>query len=385
MKILIVSTGPVLPVKSGSQRFILDYCNMLTSLGYEVYYLWAISRHRKEENIRNKEISLSEMSKVFGKRLLIYHIPLIAQVRQKAFSLYHKLSSTNFIGCDENYPKGIDKYINDINQQYNFDACIVNYFWLSKLIPLISIPRKAIITHDCFTFYNLRNNTNRLLNMMPNEEAKYLQRCPVIFAMQDEEAQFFRRLSPKSKVLTNYCFSQFKKQKQTGNHNILYLSGSLYASINGIKWFIDDVFPLIKKDYKDSKLLIAGTICDSLNEYRHMGGIELLGKVDSADDFYAMGDVAINPTFQGSGLKIKTIESLSHEKVTIVHPHSTEGLFDRAESPLLSSKEPSEWLFFFHEIWDNPSRIKRIKEENKKYIERMNAFIISQFQEFLLG
>lgn len=110
------------------------------------------------------------------------------------------------------------------------------------------------MAHDSFTYNNVRNSVKSLLNLKPNEEAKALQRCPYIFAMQEEERIFFTRLSPLSKVLTSYCNYEFVNQPKTGNHNIVLLSSGFQLNVNGLTWFIDNVFPLILHDYPDCRL-----------------------------------------------------------------------------------------------------------------------------------
>lgn len=88
-------------------------------------------------------------------------------------------------------------------------------------------------------------------------------------------------------------------------------------------------------------------------------------------DFYSKGDVVINPTFQGTGLKIKTFESISYDKISMCHPHSKIGIFDPYTAPLFSSKEPSEWVNYLIEVWNSKKRILEIKNNNKDYILRM--------------
>lgn len=74
---------------------------------------------------------------------------------------------------------------------------------------------------------------------------------------------------------------------------------------------------------------------------------------------------------------------MAYDKVTMVHPHSINGIFDKDKAPIFSSDQPSEWLAFLRKIWGDHSNISVIKRENHNYISRMNDFIKSQFEEFL--
>lgn len=75
-------------------------------------------------------------------------------------------------------------------------------------------------------------------------------------------------------------------------------------------------------------------------------GVKLIGYVDSPNVLYEQGDVAINPTYQGTGLKIKTFEAISYDKVTMVHPHSMKGVFEKDKTSLFSRINLKTGLIF---------------------------------------
>lgn len=383
MKILIVSNVQTNPVTSGSAKFINDYCSLLKSMGHDVYFLhvtyFAV---KKDGRARINEGVLATCEK-WKDRYFRYQMTIWDKSKEMLTSFCCRTFTNYYAGCDNRYARGLHHYVNRLDRIYHFDACLVNYYWLSKLLTKIKIPKRGIVTHDSFTFNNLRNNVNSLLNLTPNEEAKALQRCPTIFAMQNEEAVLFKRLSPKSKVLVSYCNYEYVHKPVVGNHNLLFLSGGFNLNINGLKWFIEDVFPIIVNEFPDCRLKIGGTICNYVENYKQIANVDLIGFVDVPADFYALGDVAINPTYQGTGLKIKTFEAMAYDKVTMVHPHCINGIFDKDRTPIFSSDQPSEWLAFLKTIWGDNMRILDIKRQNYSYISRMNDFIKSQFEEFL--
>ena len=96
-----------------------------------------------------------------------------------------------------------------------------------------------------------------------------------------------------------------------------------------------------------------------------------------------MGDVAINPTYQGTGLKIKTFEAIANDKVTMVHPHSMLGVYKKELAPLFASNNPEEWVAYLDSIWEHPEKIQQIKKHNRSYLEDMNNFIINEYKRFL--
>lgn len=289
--------------------------------------------------------------------------------------------------CDSYFPNGLIRFVNQLNKEYNFTVCIVQYFYLTKLLTRISIPQKALMTHDNYTYKDLR------LSCRPkdcdhtvdaNQMAKAIQRSPHVFSVQDDERIFFAQLSPRSVHYTIYSGYDFHDQAIVGNRNILFFSGGNQFNINGIKWFINYVFPLIRKKYEDATLIIGGSICDALHQFSDIEGVNTVGFVKDPAEFYKLGDIAINPVYQGTGLKIKTFESLSYGKVTIVHPHSLEGIFQKDAAPLLSSDDPNEWVDFIDKIWTDQLFISDMKGRIHNYFERLNSHIDSEYKRFLM-
>ena len=129
-------------------------------------------------------------------------------------------------------------------------------------------------------------------------------------------------------------------------------------------------------------MIIGGSICAKKELIHKDDSVIFCGVVDNSMDFYSKGDVVINPTFQGTGLKIKTFESISYDKISMCHPHSKIGIFDPYTAPLFSSKEPSEWVNYLIEVWNSKKRILEIKNNNKDYILRMQKYIESEYNNF---
>lgn len=214
-------------------------------------------------------------------------------------------------------------------------------------------------------------------------EAKAMQRCPHIFALQEVEAGYFQLLSPNSEVYNLYGKYEYHPQPVVGNHNLLFLSGNNEFNQNGINWFIKDIFPFIRKIFPDAQLVVGGSICKMLSGLSDIDGVKVLGYIDSPANFYAQGDVAINPVYQGTGLKIKTFESISFDKVVMVHPHSMAGIFKKDNAPLFASTNPIEWVEYLGRIWDNVAEINNVKIRNKVYLEEMDEFVIAEYKRFL--
>lgn len=381
----MVSKCPTHPTTAGNRWGTLAQATILEKLGAEVHFLYVEERAMNKRRNCEYDEMLEEMRKYWGDKFHHFHIPIwqkaIFNVKKRWFA-YNNLRA----GCDSYFPHGLISFVNKLDSDLHFDVCIVNYYHMTKLLDHIRIPKKAVFTHDNYTYKDIR------LGCRPgdcdttadaNTMAKAMQRSPHIFAVQDEELVFFQQLSPLSHVYNIYSKFDYYPTNIAGNKNILFLSGNNSFNQNGIRWFVKEVFPLIHERFAEAQLLIGGAICKTIEDLEYTEGIKLLGFIDNLASFYAQGDIAINPVYEGTGLKIKTFEAISYDKVTLVHPHSMAGIFHKDTAPLFASSKPLEWVEYITEIWNDKDKVLKVKAQNKKYLSEMNESISNEYKKFL--
>ncbi|MCH5311506.1 MAG: glycosyltransferase family 4 protein [Prevotella sp.] len=375
MKILIVSTMPSHPTDAGNRAAIMGQVGLLQNLGHDVHYLFASME-------LSNSIDYDAMKCYWGEKLHIFTMNKLLKARRFVTDLWRKKVNGYYWKVDDHYPWGIASYINKLNEKEKFGACIIQYYRLSRLLPSISIPRKAIYTHDVFAYKDIRTGKPFYEACTAHEEAKAMQRCPNIFAIQQEEAVYYKMLSPKSNVYTVYSSFKTCNQKIQNNKVLLFLASRMAFNTNGIQWFLDNVWQPLKAKAPEIRLMIGGTVCENIKQaYKD---VTLCGKVDRLDDFYALGDIVINPVYQGTGLKIKTFEALSYGKATIVHPHSMTGIYNASAAPLTSASSSDEWTEAILNLVNNPQLIEKRCHQSVAYIEEMNDFICMQYKKFLV-
>lgn len=381
MKILIVSKIATHPTDEGNKAGILAQAEILRQKGNEVHFLLIneIPLDKKKKDKHNQEVVATsnywndKFHNYTVRKSVKIMLALIKQYRKRFFKMHFRV--------DDQYPYGLSKYVNELNNRYHFDACIINYFYLSRLFENITIPKRAIFTHDCMSYKDIKLGFPAFCTTA-DTEAKAMQRCPHIFAVQTIEADFFQLLSPNSMVYNIFGGFTYHSQEIANNHNLVFLSGGNIFNQNGLNWFLENIYPEIRNRFSDAKLIIGGSICKVLAN-RNIQNIEIQGYIDNPYDFYSQADICINPCYQGTGLKIKTFESISYDKITMVHPHSKDGIYDKEHAPLFASDKAEDWVKFLESVWDNPEKLKEIKAHNKEYLTAMEKFVDSEYERFL--
>ena len=374
--ILIISDTPTHPTIAGNRQAILSYCDLLDKSGFNVFFLYIKSP------LRDREV-VEEMKDYWKDNLFVFRVSLFQFFLQCAILVIARVLTKNYCSLDIFCPWFVSRKVRKLVKQYDIESVIVNYIWLTKIFKQINIKNRIIYTHDVFSYKYLKGNS-RWFSYSPNVESIALQRCNKILAIQENEAIYFQYLSPLSKVYT--VFSPFKFHSQTvlhNNFNLLFFSGDNTYNQNGIKKFVNDIFPFIKSKYPYIKVKIGGGICSHLKEYNDES-ICLMGKYDDPADFYALGNIVINPVYEGTGLKIKTFEAISYGKVVLAHPHSFEGVYDPVNIPMYKCATVEDYLRCLDEIiCSGHFLFEDVQRKCSAYIERMTNSILAQYKQAL--
>lgn len=383
MKILIIYPSLTHPIDAGNKQWVMSQINVIKKLGHEVFMLCINVPGLKSDLRRNKEEA--ELTRIYwGDHGFIFNASFWQRIKYSFFMNFRKKICKGYYKCDDLYPRGLSKYVSKLQDIYHFDACITNYYWLTKVFETVKFKKTAINTHDVFAYKDMVVGTkNPWMSTTPNEEAKGIQRAAYAFALQDEESAYYKRIAPSTKILNVFCPYIVHEQALTYNHNLVILSSSNSLNIEGFEWFCNNIYPSIVKEFPDVDLKVGGYICKKLDHYKNHEHITLVGAVEEPSDLYKHGDIAINPCINGTGLKIKTFEALSYGKIAMTHPHSTIGIYDKSNAPVFNSASADDWVNFLKIIWSDQEQLKEMSAKSVSYIERMNKYISEQYSIFL--
>lgn len=123
-----------------------------------------------------------------------------------------------------------------------------------------------------------------------------------------------------------------KIEEKSHFFEILFVGGYYFPNVNGIDWFIKEVFSKLKGDYK---LTIIGNNMDKLqNLYVNIDNVVIKGHVDDLSTYYNVADVIVGPIFEGAGMKVKTAEAFSYGKCFVGTDESLEGYIENVSTDL---------------------------------------------------
>lgn len=177
-------------------------------------------------------------------------------------------------------------------------------------------------------------------------EGHVLRRMHVIYACSGEDADYLRTMAPQAnvRILPNGvdCHRFTPKPEQTKENTILFM-GSLNYSPNtdGLIWFLEKIYPIIKKHHPHVRFHIVGRgDTDYISPYLQDTSITLQGFVPDVRDAISQAAVCICPLRFGSGTRLKILEYMSMGKPVVSTAIGAEGLDVSHEKNIILANTP---------------------------------------------
>lgn len=127
--------------------------------------------------------------------------------------------------------------------------------------------------------------------------------------------------------------------------------GNLYTpnNVKGLIWFIDDILPLVKKEFKDIRIIISGSqpVSEIVDLCKiHEQNITLVANPVNMNDYYRKIKVLINPVRFGSGINIKSIDMLFRQNQVVSTSVGVKGLQKEFEEVFYVADKKDEFAFY---------------------------------------
>lgn len=109
---------------------------------------------------------------------------------------------------------------------------------------------------------------------------------------------------------------------------LLFVGGLSYMpNLNGITYFLENVYPKILKEVPNIQINIIGQYPDKRyrEQMEQISGVHVKGFVDDLSVAYASCDICVAPIYAGAGTNIKVAEALQMQRPCVVAPVAYRG------------------------------------------------------------
>jgi hypothetical protein len=229
-------------------------------------------------------------------------------------------------GIDDWCPDVLCETVAGLHKKRSYDAILVNYVWMSRVLEGLENTLRIIDTHDLFGDRHLISRQEGLeprwfFTSLAEEEAGF-RRADLLIGIQAQETRNIQERVGVTAITVGHCMHPyFLKSFEVSEP--LATFGYL-GSAN--PWNIKCIKALDAALGRDNAAvwMLAGSL--TRRQLNLISRPLILGLVENLVDFYRCVDCVVNPMMGGTGLKIKTVEALAYGRSVIGTADAFEGL-----------------------------------------------------------
>ena len=248
--------------------------------------------------------------------------------------------------------------------------------------------RVAEITNNPLKKLYLKYLTKKLKNF----ELNHLNSYDGLITISPYDADFFKTNGcriPLESVPFGVDINDYQTSNQDYEYQSLFHIGSMNWMPNeeGIRWFIQNTWPLVRKKFPFVKLYLAGREMPAWLLNLNEPNIIVAGEVDNAREFILSKGVMIVPLFSGSGIRIKIIEGMALGKTVISTDIGAEGINYTDGHNILIANTPEDFVNAIEKCFANREKCEQTGKNARKLIEQEHSLdnVLSKLEKFYDG
>ncbi|HEX3663645.1 MAG TPA: glycosyltransferase [Rhizomicrobium sp.] len=313
-KALILSPVASHPQDFGNRRRVYQTCTFLRGQGYEIHFLlypmepdW---QARVQDAARAMRGEWDSFQIIPASRPFPLQSPALAE--------HHTI--------DEWWDTTIGTHLSWLFAREHFDVFVVNYVFMSKAFEFAGHRTvKVLETHDRFAgrLELLRKLNARIESFYTteSEEKIALDRSDIVIAIKESEAEFYGGLTEREVISVPFWLDQEMRPPlapETNDEHPLrvgFLGALNVVNVANMRDFLLEFESSPEIAASPIVLDVAGDVCHHLESKNPQ--VNLLGRVESLEEFYDSLDAVVVPMTLSTGLKIKTGEALAFGKAVV--------------------------------------------------------------------
>lgn len=278
-----------------------------------------------------------------------------------------------------------EEWVNFLNQTIQNTRCDIvqiEFYPLLNNISFISTNSLKIFVHHEIGFVKLTRSLdltdfsdifkNSMINKLKFLEADYLNQYDRIITLSETDKQFLFEAGVKKDIFCSpFPLKSISRDNQiqfSFNSRLVIIGGeSNYPNLDGLQWFIKDIWPLIFKEYKNMELHVLGNWSKQTRKRLSLPGIVFTGFVTDIKE-YVQNSVSIVPIRIGSGIRVKIIESIMMGIPVVSTSIGAEGL-EIIENEIFIADSANQFLFAIQNIVENEEMVRRELSKAQQKIE----------------
>ncbi|MFA5007874.1 MAG: glycosyltransferase [Candidatus Omnitrophota bacterium] len=258
-------------------------------------------------------------------------------------------------------------------KHFNPDIILAIFYWMCPLWD--GLEHKGALLRICLAqdIMHMRKDplvtksaAENLILTTKEQEKKCLSSADVIAVVSEDGREFFHSIFPEKEViLVSNGVEVFSQKSPPVAGRCLFVSGFQQYNVQGLRWFLSEIWPKIIQKQPEAELHVCGNVCKFF-ESENYPNVKFLGRLETLENEYKEAQVVVIPVLFGTGLSIRLTETFSFGKACVTTTVGIRGL-KFACSAVICSDKPDEFA---------ESVIRLLKDSNLRmaYEEKSKAF-----------
>lgn len=400
MNILFLCNKPPYPAREGGPIAMNMLIEGLVEQGHSVKVL-TVSSYKYPFDLSAVPIDYLESTLIEAVEVDLHLRPLPAFLNLFTRKSYHVERFIN---------KSFRKRLVRILSEQEFDIVQLETVFMAPYIPDIRKHSRAKIVlrahniehliwkriHDNTHWGLKRAYLQHIWKTLRNFELITLGRVDGIAAITKKDANFFRQYAgtiPVIDVSFGVDLSAFPWPHQAdAESNSLFHIGSMdwIPNQEGLRWFLEEVWPIVNREKPILKLYLAGRNMPSWLLNGFWPNVAVVGEVPDARQFMLSKELMVVPLLAGSGIRIKIIEAMANGKAVVTTPVGAEGIEYTNGENILVAEGPQDFAHAILRCYSEPELISKLGLNARSLVEKEHnrQKLITElitFYHYLLG
>lgn len=245
--------------------------------------------------------------------------------------------------------RGLRNLFDKIISNEKYDYILISYVLWANVVKNITIDRVTLILtmEDCLSQSIVDNYSGNVpIEKLLHEETRLVNLFDKVICLSWEEMDYFSKYStkPEFHYVPVFMDEVESDQGEPKIYDLLFVGSENPSNQRGIKWFFNAVYPFLNKELK---ILCVGKISDYVPEFPNVFREKYVANLE---DVYRKSILTFNPLQDGTGMKVKVIESLAYGIPVISTTIGLSGIKPEVKEQFITANEPQAFAQAIHRL-----------------------------------
>lgn len=378
MKILQLCKKFPFPLKDGESIAVTTLSKSLNALGCEITLL--------AMNTRKHFFDVKILPEGFDHYQDVQTITV--DNRLKPWDAFKNLFSKDSYHISRFVSDPFAKRLIQLLKNNEFDVVQLETLYLAPYIPVIRKHSKAMVAMRAHNveheiWQRITDNTSAgpkkwylqyLTQKLKRFESEQLKQYDILVAITQRDLETYQKLGYQNEAVVtpigidaedyNANFTSFRKDLS------ISFIGSLdwMPNLEGLNWFLDNVWKEASQLYPQLKLHIAGRNTPDWMRQLELKNVVVHGEVPDAPTFINQHSIMVVPLLSGSGMRAKILEGMALGKVILTTKMGLEGIDAQNGKEVMIADTPKEFIERLQFCYINKSSLEKMGRDAKDFV-----------------